>query len=98
MNESSQFPLLRSAGCVQTTGLSGPADSVPAVKSPSGEAREPEKRGARGAEQERRGERRGRDRGLGALVAQGGLGREGRGDLLQGRLALGVEVLPGPRP
>src|SRR5207245_5524194 len=93
MNESSQFPLLRSAGCVQTTGVSGPADSVPAVKSPSGESREPEKRGARGAEQERRGERRERDRDLGALVTKDELGREVRVDLLQVRLALRVEVL-----
>src|SRR5438445_7234750 len=87
------IPLLRPAGCVQTTGVSGPADSVPAVKSPSGEPREPEKRGACGAEQERRGERRERDRDLGPLVAKDELGREVRVDLLKVRLALRVEVL-----
>src|SRR5256712_12418086 len=93
MNERGQVPLLRSTAYVKTTGLSGPADSVPAVKSPSGESREPEKRGARGAEQERRGERRERDRDLGALVTKDELGREVRVDLLQVRLALRVEVL-----
>src|SRR3989441_5936895 len=77
----------------QTTGVSGPADSVPAVNSPSGEPREPEKRSARGAEQERPGERRERDRDLGALVAKDELGREVRIDLLQVRLGLRVEVL-----